>query len=302
MRSWLVRSDLSRDTQNLELLARITGATGLPYPADGLGALRFWGQTGERPTAWMAAADPVYLEPRLDFLWLHKLAEDEISAADFGALIDHLQRTLGEDQRSGFTRMGAYSYLCTSAAMATADVSSAVVDQCNPGDYLPQGPESAAYRNLLSEVEMALHEHAINQRRAAAGQRPVNSLWMWGGGVAPPVTSRHQPPLFANDPLLLGYWASASAQASSWPGDIASCLDAANDGFVGVVPPHQRSTESLPDILERLRRALRTGRVSQLTLLFGDGLQAVIRRSHVYRIWRRDRTLLATVAQQPAAP
>ena len=185
--------------------------------------------------------------------------------------------------------------------MATADVSSAVVDQCNPGDYLPNGPASAAYRNLLSEIEMALHEHEINQRRSAAGQQPVNSLWIWGGGAAAPAVSRHQPPLFANDPLLLGYWASASAPASSWPGDIASCLDAASDGFVAVVPRHQHGAGSLLDTLEKLRRALRTGRISQLTLLFGDGLQATIRRSHVWRLWRRDRTLLATVARQPAA-
>ena len=301
LRSWLVRSDLSRDTQTDELLARITRATRLPYPTEGLGALRFWGQTGERPAAWIAAADPVYLEPRLDFLWLHAIAHDEISPADLGGLIDHLQLTLGEDQRSGFTRLGACSYLRSNEALATAEVSAAVVDQCNPGDYLPDGPASAAYRNLLSEIEMALHEHDINQRRLAAGQQPVNSLWIWGGGAAPPVVSRHQPPLFADDPLLLGYWASASAPASVWPGDIASCLDATSDGFVAVVPPHQHDAESLHDILAKLRRALRAGRVSQLTLLFGDGLQASIRRSHFYRLWRRDRTLLAADAQPSAA-
>ena len=295
LRAWLVRSDLSRDTQTDELLARITRATSLPYPQEGLGALRFWGQTGERPTAWIAAADPVYLEPRLDFLWLHAVEQDEMSTTDLGGLIDHLQQTLGEDQRSGFTRLGAYSYLRSNEVLATADVSAVVVDQCNPGDYLPDGPASAAYRNLLSEIEMALHEHEINQQRLAAGQQPVNSLWIWGGGAAPPVVSRYQPPLFADDPLLLGYWASASAPASSWPGDIAGCLDAASDGFVAVVPPHQQGAEFLPDILAKLRRALRAGRMSQLTLLFGDGLQARIRRSHGYRIWRRDTAMLAGV-------
>jgi len=301
LRSWLVRSDLTREAQTDELLARITRATGLPYPEQGLGALRFWGQTGERPTAWIAAADPVYLEPRLDFLWLHAVAEDAISPADLGGLIDHLQQTLGEDQRAGFTRLGAYSYLRSSKALATADVSAAAVDQCNPGDYLPRGSASGAYRNLLSEIEMALHEHEINERRVANGQQPVNSLWIWGGGAAPPVVSRQQPPLFTDDPLLLGYWASASAPASAWPGDIAGCLDSASDGFVAVVPPHQHDAESLPGILATLRRALRAGRVSQLTLLFGDGLQARIRRSHACRLWRRDRTLLATDARPAAA-
>jgi hypothetical protein len=198
-------------------------------------------------------------------------------------------------------RLGAYSYLSSSKALATADVSAAVVDQSNPGGYLPQGSASGAYRNLLSEIEMALHEHEINERRVANGQQPVNSLWIWGGGAAPPVVSRYQPPLFADDPLLLGYWASAAAPASAWPGDIAGCLDVASDGFVAVVPPHPHGAELLPDTLATLRRALRAGRVSELTLLFGDGLQARIRRSHIYRFWRRDRTLLATDTRPAAA-
>lgn len=283
------------------MLARITRSTGLPYPQEGLAALRFWGQTGERPDAWVAAADPVYLEPRLDSLWLHAIAQNAITAAELGALIDHLQRTLGEDRRSGFTRLGAHSYLRSSAGFATARVSAAVVDQRNPGDFLPDGPTSAAYRNLLSEIEMALHEHEINQRRITNGRQPVNSLWIWGGGRAPPVACRHQPTLFADDPLLLGYWASASAPARAWPGDIASCLNAASDGFVAVVPPHSNGPESLVEILARLRGALRARRVSQLTLLFGDGLRADIRRSHAWRLWRRDRTLLSMDGRESVA-
>lgn len=292
LRSWLARSDLSRAQENSELLARIAQVLGLPYSHEGLGALRFWGQTGERPSTWIAAADPVSLEPRLDFLCLHAMAGDDFSTADLGGLIEHLQRTLGDDERLGFTRLGTFGYLRTTAALPTARVSSAVVNQRNPGDYLPQGVASGPYRNLLSEIEMALHEHAINQRRVSEGDRPVNSLWIWGGGVAPAIVHRPQPPLFANDPLLLGYWASASAPASVWPGDIANCLNAASDGFVAVVPQQFHGTGFLTDCLEKLRRALRSGRLSQLTLLFRDGLAADIRRSHAYRVWRRDTALL----------
>jgi hypothetical protein len=139
---------------------------------------------------------------------------------------------------------------------------------------------------------MALHEHEVNRRRVEQGQQPVNSLWIWGGGTAPEIVSRPHPPLFANDPLLLGYWASASAQASVWPGDIASCLDAASDGFVAVIPQRLHTAEALADSLGKLRRALQSGRVSRLTLLFRDGLTADMRRSHNYRIWRRNTALL----------
>jgi len=292
LRAWLARSDLSRTQENVELLARITQTMGLPYSHEGLGALRFWGQTGERPSAWIAAADPVYLEPRLDVLWLHSLASDEFSTADLDGLIGHLQQTLGDDERLGFTRLGTYGYLRAAVALQTAEVSSAVVNQGNPGDHLPEGATTASYRNLLSEIEMALHEHEINQRRVEQGDQPVNSLWIWGGGDAPAITRRPQPPLFANDPLLLGYWASASAQASVWPGDIANCLDAATDGFVAVVPQQLHSADFLVDCLEKLRRALRSGRLGRLTLLFRDGLTADILRSHGYRVWRRNMAML----------
>ena len=292
LRAWLARSDLSRVHEKVELLARITRTLGLPYSHDGLGALRFWGQTGERPGAWIAAADPVYLEPRLDILWLHALAGDDFPAADLDGLINHLQQTLGDDERLGFTRLGNCGYLRTSDALQTAQVSSAAVDQGNPGDHLPQGATAASYRNLLSEIEMALHEHEINRRRAEQGYPPVNSLWIWGGGVAPDIVSRPQPPLFADDPLLLGYWASASASASVWPGDISGCLDAADGGFVAVVPQQLPGAESLADTLGKLRRAVQSGRLSRLTLLFRDGLAADIRRSHAWRFWRRDTAML----------
>lgn len=292
LRAWLARSNLSRARRNAELLERICQALALPFSHAGLGALRFWGQTGERPGAWIAAADPVYLEPRLDFLWLHALASDEFQTADLGGLVDYLQQTLGDDERLGFMRLGTYGYLRTNHALSTAHVSSVVADQGNPGDHLPQGADTASYRNLLSEIEMALHEHAINLRRVEQGYQPVNSLWIWGGGVAPDIVSRPQPPLFANDPLLLGYWASASAPASVWPGDITNCLDAAGDGFVAVMPQELHSAEILADSLGKLRRALQSGRLSHLTLLFRDGLTAEIRRSHAYRFWRRDTALL----------
>jgi hypothetical protein len=292
LRRWLARSNLSREHENTELLFCITRLLGLPYSHEGLAALRFWGQTGERPSAWIAGSDPVYLEPRLDFLWLHALASDDFSTADLSGLIEHLQQTLGDDERLGFTQLGTYAYLRTSETLETATVSSAVVNQGNPGDHLPQGASSGPYRRLLSEIEMALHEHAINQRRVEQGHSPVNSLWIWGGGVAPAAVSRPQPPLYADDPLLLGYWASASAPASAWPGDITDCLDATKDGFVAVVPPQFQGAEFLVDCLGKLRDALHSGRLSHLTLVFRDGLTADIERSHRVRIWRRDTAML----------
>lgn len=292
LRNWLARSDLELVAEKQELLAQITAVLGLPYPQEGLAALRMWGQTGDRPTVWIAGADPVYLEPRLDHIRLHALSRAAMPPADLRALFNHLQTTLSDDKRFGFARLGSCGYLRSTSPIATAAVPAYVVDQLVPTDFLPQGEGSATFRNLLSEIEMSLHEHDANQRRVAAGQQPVNGLWLWGGGLAPARQTRPQPPLFSDDPLLLGYWDSANAAARLWPGSIADCIKDAPAGFVAVTPENQGDSVFLEDCLRQLRAALREKRISRLTILFRDGRRADVRRAQQLRFWRRDPRLL----------
>mgnify|MGYP001038385277 CR=1 FL=1 len=52
-------------------------------------------------------------------------------------------------------------------------------------DALPDHPEAAYWRRVFSEIQVALHNLPVNQRRRAAGKREVNSVWFWGGGFIP---------------------------------------------------------------------------------------------------------------------
>jgi hypothetical protein len=290
--TWLAQSDLSLEQGAIELLARIVQEVGLPYPEQGFGALRMWGQTGDRPTSWIASADPVYLEARRDHLYLHALRSVDVPPTQLRALIDHLQTTLADGRKYGFTRLGSYGYLSSRSPIATAASPAYVVDQKKPDDYLPSGDDTAIHRNLLSEIEMALHEHEVNLEREADGQLPVNSLWLWGGGIAPDQTTRPQPPLFADDALLTGYWNSGTGVAEPWPGDLAACIEESVAGFVAEIPEFDTSPTLLENSLSELREALRSGRLDSLTLLFRDGMRAHVRRSHALRVWRRNSRLL----------
>lgn len=292
LRAWLARSDLVNTPEPVELLARVLDVVQLPYPEQGLAALRMWGQTSDRPTHWIAAADPVYLEPQLDRLRLHELRRGGVPDDQMRGLIDHLQTTLADGGECGFVRLGSYSYLSANTPIATAVVPAYVVDQQVPTEFMPMGDDTANYRNLVSEIEMTLHEHAVNVQRVAAGQQPVNSLWLWGGGNAPEQTTRRQPPLFSDDALLTGYWYSGTGVAAPWPGDIGSCLADSVAGFVAATPEFDDDPALLESCLLELRAALRSGRLSHLTLLFRDGVRAEVRRSHGLRIWRRKSELL----------
>lgn len=293
LRTWLARSDLSYQPEPEELLARVARELGLTCPATGFAALRMWGQTGDRPTKWIAAADPVYLEPRLDRLCLHALRRVGVPAGQMRTLIDYLQATLADEDTFGFTRLGNYCYLSSRTPVSTATMPAYVVDQQDPGDFLPTGEDAATHRKLICEIEMTLHDHEVNTRREAQGQSPINSLWLWGGGIAPEQTTTVQPPLFSDDALLSGYWFSATAVVEPWLGTIAACIDSSVAGFVAETPEFDDSPEFLEACLLELRAALRSRRLSRVTVLFRDGVRADIRRSHTLRLWRRDSKLLA---------
>ena len=173
-----------------------------------------------------------------------------------------------------------------------------VIDEQKPDKFLPTGKDTGTHRNLVSEIEMALHEHEVNLAREAEGELPINSLWLWGGGTAPEKIKRVQPPLFSDDALLSGYWYSATGVANCWPGNITECLNRSIAGFVAETPEFDDNLDLLEACLLELRGALRSGRLSSLTLLFRDGVRAHVRRSHALRIWRHRSDLLDEARQK----
>jgi hypothetical protein len=48
---------------------------------------------------------------------------------------------------------------------------------------LPTGNDAPRWRQWQSEIQMLLFEHPVNQAREASGKKPVNALWLWGGGA-----------------------------------------------------------------------------------------------------------------------
>ena len=291
LRNWLARADLVRARGPQELLATVLGELGQSAPAEGLAALRIWGQTGDRPTAWIAGADPVYMEPRLDHLFLHALRRD-MPPAELRSLFDHLQETLGGDDGIGFARVGSCGYLTSEAAFLTAEFPTDALDQREPDTFLPAGEAAARHRRLTSEIEMALHEHEVNKERQAEGLQPVNGLWLWGGGYAPEQVTEPEPPLFSDDPLLRGFWTSKTAVAEHWPGSIDACIEMSVAGFVAVTPEFDDDPDLLESCLYELRMALNARRVGKLLLMFRDGVYADVRRSQAVRIWRRGNPLI----------
>jgi hypothetical protein len=54
--------------------------------------------------------------------------------------------------------------------------------------YFPQGKAALKWHGVMNEVQMSLYGHPIGQACEARGGLPVNSVWLWGGGKAVPLT------------------------------------------------------------------------------------------------------------------
>lgn len=92
-----------------------------------------------------------------------------------------------------------------------ADLPTASLDRVigrNPDLWMPDRPEAATLRRLMSEVQMLLYQHPVNEEREAAGLPAVNSIWLSGCGTRQP---ERQPEPVVIDTLR------APALQDDWP-------------------------------------------------------------------------------------
>ena len=241
---------------------------------------------------WIAAADPVHLEVRLDHLCLHALQGKQSPTTDLRVLFDFLQTSLGEDTSFAFAGVGRYGYLRGDDGIVTAAMPATAIDGQVPDDFMPSGEAAAGYHKLTSELQLCLHEHEVNIRREHEGLLTINSIWFWGGGTAPEKKVQLLPPFFGEEPLFQGFWESCTGVIAPWPGNFTACLDIAVNDLVVVTPAESGDDKLLAIYLDELRSLLKSGRLDRLILLFRDGLVAEAGRFDAFRVWRRISPLL----------
>ncbi|MGY1520121.1 phosphoglycerate mutase [Luteimonas sp. A482] len=151
-------------------------------------------------------------------------------------------------------------------------------------EHLAQGSEGRRWRSLLTEAQVVLHNHPWNDHRMAAGKRPVNSLWFWGGGALPDHVQSAYARFHGGDEVAIAIAAAAGVAAplparfEAGEGDALFDLTAMRD-----LPRIER------DWLQPALEALRAGRLDSVVLDTADGTAFTLERAQRWRFWRRPR-------------
>jgi hypothetical protein len=144
-------------------------------------------------------------------------------------------------------------------------------------NHLPAGAAGARLRQLMSEIEMWLFEHAVNRSRTENAAAALNGLWLWGGGPALTSLPTVDGWTAGDDPFFSAF----AARRESSGATSGVMVTAAEPGSA-----EWRDVES--SWLERSLADLRSGRIARLDLSAGGRCFSVGVRWH-WRRWRRHR-------------
>jgi len=134
--------------------------------------------------AYWLRADPVHLSVMRDRIVLADSCALNLSQNEAEALTASIGQHFGDSlqplplspQRWYVKRLQPPHLTTTVLSMATG---------CDIDPIQPQGKDAQQFRTLLNELQMLLFTHPVNQARESRGALPVNSLWLWGGGIKP---------------------------------------------------------------------------------------------------------------------
>lgn len=242
---------------------------------------------------------PAHLHVARDHLVLTDQRQLALDEPESRALFDSAQALLADagmpllygDARTWFMRAGDWRGLQTSTMDAACGH--------NIDIWMPKGPDERAWRKLQNEIQMEWHAHPVNEARAERNMKPVNSVWLWGGGES------------GSDRPASGY--SHAWGLNGWTGALAATVPASGGidaaGVIAAAPARgllMADTFAAPalagdwalwidawhaieaDWLAPLLAALQAGKLDSLALVLGDGTrlrELTASRSSLRKFW-----------------
>jgi len=241
-------------------------------------------------SAALVCADPICLKADRDSATLISPGQLQLADDESAQLIAALNDFVAEDGLTFFSRGACEWYMSGRSAEALESYPPSFLANRNASSFLPDGDEAAPWRRLMTEIQMLLHSHPVNQLREQRGLLPVNSVWFWGGAPLPVIPDEPADVIVYADDRLARAWVEhlgiRCRPLATLLSDLHD-LPVASDIVVldlcifdsWLQADAQRLEHELARVdeqwLQPLSALVRGGQLSQVDLLTEDGLQAV---------------------------
>jgi hypothetical protein len=130
-------------------------------------------------------------------------------------------------------------------------------------DVLPSGRDAPLLRRLLTEIQMMLHQHPINQQREQQGLLSLNGMWLSGSGSPVTATSSTSQRIMSTQPYVVGLCDQLNVSCWPVPGNADALFDLRDDDLV-LVLNGTNVEEVNRNWLQPIMRSLNAGYVEQL--------------------------------------
>ncbi|MFT4726000.1 MAG: hypothetical protein ACI9UN_000495 [Granulosicoccus sp.] len=241
----------------------------------------------------LVCADPVHLQADRDTAKLLPAEMLGLSEDEAEGLLRDINAFLLADNMFLSRQGGRGWYLSGMDASRLESYPPSFLANRNASAYLPDGEDSGAWRRLMTELQMLLHAHPVNEQRERLGKLPVNSLWFWGGAPlysslavqAKPKTVSRPRTVYADDDFTRAACADLQLLCKSLEEfNPLLCEDSliidtriANAIFARNETQMQRVIEQIDQQwLEPLGQRINKGEIQQLSIFNEDGDKGVL--------------------------
>ncbi len=117
----------------------------------------------------------------------------EISTAEAKELIDHVRENLKDDMLDFYAGVSyRHCLVVHDAKLGTDFTPPHDISGRKITEYMPKGRYAEMMTALMVKSYGLLKDHPINLARVKQGKNPANSIWLWGEGTRPALTSFYE--------------------------------------------------------------------------------------------------------------
>ena len=217
LEKWLARADRSRHPGGRTAWIGVTWSLPDPVPVAAI-------ELG-REGLWLRA-DPVHLRVERQGVQLFAPAALGIAEDEAGALVDALNAHFGEDGLAFVASASDRWHVEVPAGELPRTIAPEQARGRDVARVFPEGGGRISWRRALTEAQMILGGHAVNERREMARKPAINSVWFWGGGALPARVASPYASIASGDAFLRGLGRLSNTPVTPAPAAIAEVPDA----------------------------------------------------------------------------